>query len=166
MPAELDVLPRLLAVEAERAFPCASHLQVAIHPNALVLCCLAMAGEDTTVHAVAYGRVGSPATVLSIANPRHRTLQYAILERVADEVEAYFGDCRTRGTHPQLWVSSAAGVAHLSMIADYYRMDRRNAKVHRLGELLSYVTERHPHAGQQALFSATSALQISVAMSK
>jgi hypothetical protein len=137
MPAERDVLPRLLAMEAGRAFPRASHLQVAIHPDALVLCCVAMAGEDTTVHAVAFGHVGRPPTLLAIANPRHHTLQYALLERIADRVETYFGECRTRGTHPQIWVSSAAGVAHLGTIADYYRMDKRNARAQRLGGLVS-----------------------------
>jgi hypothetical protein len=48
----LGLVARLRAHEAGRAIRAASHLQVAIQPHALVLTPLAMAGEDTTLHAL------------------------------------------------------------------------------------------------------------------
>src|SRR5690242_1557660 len=57
MSRELELIPRLLAVRDGRAQRRATHLQYALAADALVVCAIALAGEDTTIHAVAWGRV-------------------------------------------------------------------------------------------------------------
>lgn len=159
MAVDLDTVARLAALEQGRAMPVASHLQIAIEPDALVLCCIAMAGEDTTVHIVACGRIGQPATFKSIPDPRYRDDQYDLLTWMGQRVEEYYAECRQRGTHPQLWVSSEAAVKHLDVLSDRLRYNRDRPDVRRFGELLAYATERRPLGGQQVLHAATTALR-------
>lgn len=159
MPGEIDLVARLLAFEKGKASRIASHLQVSIRPDALVLCPLAMAGEDTTVHVVAIGRVGGPPEFKSIPDPRFRSDQYELFTWLAERIEKYFGECRTAGVYPQIWVSSSPVVALLDTLADRLRYNKDDQVVKRFGELLSYATERFPIAGQQALITATGALR-------
>lgn len=159
MAVDLDTVARLAALEQGRAMPVASHLQIAIQPDALVLCCIAMAGEDTTVHIVACGRIGQPATFKSIPDPRYRDDQYDLFTWMSQRIEQYYAECRQRGTHPQIWVSSEAAAKHLDVLSDRLRYNRDRPDIRRFGELLAYATERRPLGGQQVLHAATTALR-------
>jgi hypothetical protein len=119
-----------------------------------------MAGEDTTIHIVAYGRVGQTAKVRCVPDPRKRDEQYTLFEALGIDLERYLETCRRSGRFPQLWVSSGAVVGHLDTLADRLRYNQLNARVRRFGELLSYATGRYPIAGQQALLTATGALRL------
>jgi len=156
---DLETIARLVAFDKGKAVPIASDLQIVIQPDALVLCCIALAGEDTTVHVVACGSIGKPAEFLSVPDPRFRDDQYDLFAWIGQRIEQYYADCRRRGTHPQIWVSSDAAVKHLDVLSDRLRYNRERADVRRLGELLTYATERFPVGGQQALYAATSALR-------
>jgi len=156
----LAIVARLRAFEAGRAVRVASHRQFALQPHGLVVCPVAMAGEDTTVHAVAIGRIGTGPEVRVVPDPRMRDEHYALFEWLGSTVEAYFVECRAAGDFPQLWVSSGAAAGHLDTLADRLRFTRDNPAVRRLGELLSYSTERFPVAGQQTLVTATKALKL------
>lgn len=160
MASEIDLIPRLLAYETGRAQRQATHLQVSVRRDALVVCPLALAGEDTTIHILACGRYGEPARVLCVPDPRNRDDQYALFERFGAILERYYAACREHGTYPQLWVSSGAAASHLDVLADRLRFNRENSRVKRAGELLAYATERLPVAGQQALMAATAALAL------
>ena len=160
MGSDIDMVARLLAFRNGRAERIASHRQVVIKPNAAILCPIAMAGEDTTIHIVAFGRIGAPPEIRCVADPRVRDDQYTLFEWMGDKIERYFQACRTSGDYPQLWVSSTAAASHLDTLADRFRYNRDNVRVRRFGELLSYATERFPVAGQQTLVTATSALRL------
>jgi hypothetical protein len=155
----LAIVARLRAFEAGRAVPTASHRQSVLQPHALIVCLIAMAGEDTTVHAIAVGRIAAPPQVRVVPDPRIRDEHYALFEWFGGIVEAYFAECRAAGDFPQIWVSSGAAAGHLDTLADRLRFTRDQPAVRRLGELLSYATERYPVAGQQALVPATHALR-------
>jgi hypothetical protein len=160
MTSDLTLMARLLAYRDGRAHLRASHRQVAIKPDAYVLCPVALAGEDTTIHCLAYGRVGGPARVLCVPDPRKRDDQYRLFEQLGRDIEAYFDRCRAAGSYPQLWVSSSAAASHLDTLADRLRYNQLNPRVRRFGELLSFPTGRLPIAGQQALMTATGALKL------
>lgn len=160
MPGDLNLLARLLAFRDGRAQRCASHLQVALQQDAWVLCPIAMAGEDTTIHVVAYGRVGAAPRIRCVPDPRKRDDQFALFEALGAYLERYFEDCRRNGGFPQLWVSSGAVAGHLDTLADRLRYNSLNARVRRFGELLSYATGRFPIDGQQTLLTATAALRL------
>lgn len=160
MAGELDLLARLLAYRDGRAYPQASHRQVSIQPDALVLAPLALAGEDTTIHIVAYGPVGRAPRVLCVPDPRKRDNQYGLFAELGADIEGYFRRCRDAGRFPQVWVSSGPVAAHLDTLADRLRYNRLTPSVKRFGELLSYATGRLPVAGQQALPTATGALKL------
>lgn len=158
MPDLINLVGRLRAFERGRAVQIASHLQVNIQSHARVLCPIAMAGEDTTVHAIAVGRIGAAPEIRVVPDPRMRDDHYALIGWVGGLVEDYFMRCRQAGDFPQIWVSSGAAVGHLDTLADRLRFTRDCPPIRRLGELLSYATERYPVAGQQALVPATGAL--------
>lgn len=160
MPREIDLIPRLLAFKHGRAQRIATHLQVAVHPGALVVCPLAMAGEDTTIHIVAWGGIGQSPTISFVPDPRRRDDQYRLFAEFGTAIERYFRACRSKQTYPQLWVSSTAVAGHLDTLADRLRYNREDIQVKRFGELLSYATERYPIAGQQALHTATGVLKL------
>ena len=155
----LAIVARLRAFEAGRAVPTASHRQLVLQRHALVVCPVAMAGEDTTVHAIAVGRIAAPPQVRVVSDPRIRDEHYALFEWFGGIVEPYFAECRAAGDFPQIWVSSGAAAGHLDTLADRLRFTRDQPAVRRLGELLSYTTERYPVAGQQTLVPATHALR-------
>jgi hypothetical protein len=159
MAVDLEIIARLVALEQGRGVPVASHLQVAIQPDALVLCCIALAGEDTSVHIVACGRLGQPAEFRSVPDPRFRDDQYDLFAWIGQRIEQYYAQCRQRLTHPQIWVSSDSAVKHLDVLADRLRYNRDRPDVRRFGELLTYATERYPVGGQQSLHAATAALR-------
>jgi hypothetical protein len=156
----ISLVARMRAFEAGRAVRVAAQRQIMLQPHALVLSTIAMAGEDTTVHAVAVGGIGKPAQVYVVPDPRVRDEHYGLFEWLLTVVEPYFLRCRERADFPQVWVSSGAGIAHLDTLADRLRYNQHNADARRLGELLSYATERSPIAGQQALISAAGALRL------
>ena len=109
----IDLLARLLAYEMGQAQPIATHRQVAIRPDGLVLSPIAMAGEDTTIHVVAIGAIGQPGEVLCVPDPRIRDDQYRLFAALGTRVETYFANRRVEESYPQLWVSSAAAASHL-----------------------------------------------------
>jgi hypothetical protein len=154
----VNLAARLRAFEAGRAWRVASHLQVAIQPHALVICPLAMAGEDTTIHAIAVGAIGAEPQIRVVADPRVRDDQYALVRWLGDIIEDYYQRCRTEGDFPQIWTTSHAAAGHLDVLADRLRFVRDNPPVQRAGALLTYVTERGPVDGQQALMTMTGAL--------
>jgi hypothetical protein len=154
----VNIVARMLAIEAGRAQRVASHLQVNIQPHALVLCPLAMAGEDTTIHAVAIGAIGTQPQIRVVPDPRVRDDQYGLVCWVGDIIEAYYQRCRAAGDYPQIWTGSGAAAGHLDVLADRLRFVRDNAPVQRVGALLTYATERTPVEGQQALMTMTGAL--------
>lgn len=160
MAGELDLVARLLAYEGGRAVSIATHRLMAIRPDAFVLCPLAMAGEDTTVHIVAVGGIGRAPEIYCVADPRVRDEQYDLFAWLGTRIERHFETCRRAGEYPQIWVSSGAVADHLDTLADRQRYNRENAAVKRFGELLSYQTERYPVDGQQALITATGALRM------
>jgi hypothetical protein len=155
----LELIPRLLAYEAGCAQRCASHLQVAIQPHALVVCPLAMAGEDTTIHTVAWGALGTVPRIESVSDPRRRDDQFDLFAKLGATIEEYFEACRRAGTYPQLWVSASPAADHLDLLAERLRYNRERLDVKRFGELVSYCTDRYPVAGQQTLHTATAALR-------
>lgn len=153
-----QVAARLRAMERGQAIPIVTQRQVVIQPHALVLTMLAMAGEDTSVHAVAVGGLGQPADINIVADPRRRDDQYELLRWLLPRFETYFAQCRVAATFPQIWVSSSGALGHLDTLADRLRFTD-DPEVQRLGMLWTYAGERSPVAGQQALISATAALR-------
>ncbi|MEZ5996406.1 MAG: hypothetical protein R3C25_11730 [Hyphomonadaceae bacterium] len=154
----VNIVARMLALEAGRAQRVASHLQFNIQPHALVICPLAMAGEDTTIHAVAIGAIGAEPQIRVVPDPRVRDDQYGLVRWMGDIIEAYYARCRANGDYPQIWAASGAAAGHLDVMADRLRFVRDNAPIQRVGALLTYATERAPVEGQQALMTMTGAL--------
>ncbi len=154
----MELVGRLRAFQAGRAVRAATHRQVTIEAHALVIAPLAMAGEDTTIHAIAIGSVGGPPTIRVVPDPRVRDEHYELIAWMGTLIERYYAICRDNGDHPQIWVSSEAAAGHLDILADRLRFTRDAPAIKRTGELLTYVTERRPVSGQQALMTATGAL--------
>jgi hypothetical protein len=155
----LNVLPRLMAFREGRAVRVASHQRIAICPNGLVICPIAMAGEDTTIHIVACGRIGQAAEIRCVPDPRYRDDQYGLFEWLGEGVTRYFLECQQNRSYPQIWVPSSGAVRLLDTLADRLRFNRENLSVRIFGEMLSYATERFPIDGQQALMTSTGALR-------
>ena len=154
----LNVVARMRAIEKGQAVPIVSQRQVIIQPHARIVTMLSMAGEDTSVHAVAIGRLGMAPQIKVAPDPRRRDDQYELLLWLLPQFEEYYAWCRAEGTFPQIWVSSDGALGHLDTLADRLRFTD-DAQVKRLGELWTYAGERSPIAGQQALISATKALR-------
>lgn len=155
----LHVAARLRALQNGQAVPIVSQRQVVIQPRAKILTLISMAGEDTSVHAAAYGGFGEPAQVVVIADPRSRDDQNALLRQLLPLFEVYYRECRDAGAFPQIWVSSGGALGHLDTLADRLRFTDE-PEIRRLGELWTYAGERSPVAGQQALISASGALRL------
>jgi hypothetical protein len=149
---------KLAAFQQGRAVVLASHQQIVIQPGALVICPLAMAGEDTTIHAIAVGAIGQPPSVRVVPDPRVRDDQYQLVTWFGGIIEQYYARCRATGDFPQLWTTSGGAAGHLDVLADRFRFVRDNPSVKRTGDLLTYATERAPVHGQQALMTMTGAL--------
>jgi hypothetical protein len=109
MTDELDLVARLRALASGRAQRVASHMQVAVRPDALVLACLAMAGEDTTIHAVACGRVGAPPEVWGVPDPRYRDDQYRLFAALGAGSSATTRRAGTTGPTPSCGSPRAPG---------------------------------------------------------
>ncbi|MBY0611097.1 MAG: hypothetical protein K2P80_02825 [Beijerinckiaceae bacterium] len=154
----LSVVARMRALEKGEAVPIVSQRQVIIQPHARIVTMLSMAGEDTSVHAVAIGRLGVAPQIKVAPDPRRRDDQYELLLWLLPQFEDYYTWCRKKETFPQIWVSSYSALGHLDTLADRLRFTD-DARVKRLGELWTYAGERSPIAGQQALISATIALR-------
>jgi hypothetical protein len=154
----INLVGRLRAHREGRAVRAATHRQVTIAPHALIIAPLAMAGEDTAIHAIAIGQIDERPLVRTVPDPRVRDDQYKLVEWVGAKIEDYYATCRDSGDHPQFWVSSGAAAGHLDILADRLRFTRDAPRIKRAGELLTYATERYPVDGQQALVTATGAL--------
>lgn len=154
----INLVARIRSFDTGRAVRVASHQQVVIQPHALVICPLAMAGEDTTIHAIAVGAIGAIPQIRIVPDPRVRDDQYELILWLGTILEDYFQRCRMAGDFPQIWVGSGAAAGHLDVLADRLRFVRDNPSVQRVGALLTYATERAPIKGQQALMSMTGVL--------
>lgn len=154
----VQVVARLRALQRGQAVPVVSQRQLVIQPHARILTLLAMAGEDTSVHAAALGCFGAPPEINVVADPRRRDDQYALLRWLLPFFEEYYAECLAGGTFPQIWVSSTGALGHLDTLADRLRFTDED-DIKRLGALWTYAGERSPVAGQQALISATMALR-------
>ncbi|WP_375396404.1 hypothetical protein [uncultured Sphingomonas sp.] len=154
-----QVTARLRALQRGQAVPIVSQRQVVIQPDARIITLLAMAGEDTSVHAAAIGRFGDAPQIGIVADPRRRDDQYGLLRWMLPMFETCYAECRAAGTFPQLWVSSAGALGHLDTLADRLRFTDE-PDIQRLGELWTYAGERSPIDGQQALISASGALRM------
>jgi len=154
----VHVVARLRALQRGQAVPVVSQRQLVIQPHARILTLLAMAGEDTSVHAAALGRFGEAPQINVVADPRQRDDQYGLLRWLLPQFEDYYATCRAAGTFPQIWVASAGALGHLDTLADRLRFTDE-PDIQRLGTLWTYAGERSPVAGQQALISATAALR-------
>jgi len=163
MPDDLEFIARLLAFGTGRAMPLASHRRVAIQPEALVVCPLAMAGADGALHAVALGRLGAGAELRAVPDPRVHADQGALAAWLGARLEAYCTARWAAGSYPQTWVASAAAARQLEVVADRWRFNGGQPGVRRAGQLLAYLTGRLPVAGQQTLLTATGALQAHLA---
>lgn len=155
----IHVAARLRALQRGQAVPIVSQRQIVIQPHARILTLLAMAGEDTSVHAAALGRFGEPAQIIVVADPRRRDDQNDLLRRLLPHFEDYYAECRAAETFPQIWVSSAGALGHLDTLADRLRFTDE-PDIQRLGTLWTYAGERSPVAGQQALIGASGALRL------
>lgn len=157
--AELvNLVARLRARERGQAVAIVNQRQQLILPDALILTMLSMAGEDTSVHAIAIGQAGQPAEIAAAGDPRDRDAQYALLRWLLPRVESYFSACLAAGSFPQIWVSSAGALGHLDTLADRLRFTDE-PDIQLLGLLLSYCGGRSFVAGQQTLMCATGALR-------
>ncbi|MDF1667617.1 MAG: hypothetical protein P1V97_38120 [Planctomycetota bacterium] len=158
MASDLDLVARLLSYEQGHAVPKSSHRHLAIHDDALVFCPIMMAGEESTIHALAIGRIGTAPKIRVVPDPRLRADQFKLFEWLAKGFEHYFQSCRDSGVHPQIWVSSRPVLTLLDTLAERLRYNRDYPVVRRFGELLTYATDRLNIAGQQALIDCSSAL--------
>jgi hypothetical protein len=160
MKDDLELVARLRAYESGRAVRFASHLHLALRPDALLFCPLSMAGEDTTIHCIALGTVGTRPRLLWVPDPRYRDDQYRLFTQLAEIIEPYFQRCFAQHTFPQLWVSSGAAAKLIDVLADRLRFNQQNMRVKQLGELLTYLSLRYGFKGQQSLLVATEALRL------
>ncbi len=157
--SDLDVVTRLRAIRQGRAQLVTTHRQAALHAHALVLAPVAMAGENVTVHAIAYGRVGQiTPTILTVPDPRRRDDQGRLLRRLAHDIDVYVRDCQQQGCYPQLIVSCYAAAQYLDLLSERLRRLRDDPDVQWMGEYLAHATHRLPVPGQQALHMATRVL--------
>lgn len=154
----LSIVARMRALEQGQAVPIVSQRQVLIQPHARIVTMLSMAGEDTSVHAVAIGRLGVAPQIKVAPDPRRRDDQYELLRWLLPQFEDYYARCRADGTFPQIRVSSDGALGHLDTLADRLRFTD-DAVIKRLGGLWTYAGERSAVAGQHALISVTAALR-------
>jgi len=167
----LDVAARFRAAETNTAVRLGRVASAAISSAPYVFVGLSLAGEDATLHAVRFGRLGeAPIIDESVIDPRDRSAQYALFATIA---AAFFNICeeaRLEGTFPQIIVANESSAKHLSFLADrtLYLQDAQHATdaerertgmVNIFGRYLSYFTMRAPIARQQALLSATRLLR-------
>ena len=70
MPDMMRVAAQLEALHGGRAVPVAGTRRAVIKGGAYVICPISMAGEDATVHAVAFGRLGHAPEIRVVPDPR------------------------------------------------------------------------------------------------
>lgn len=157
--ADIRTVAQLLAYQTGRAQPFASHLQLSLQDDALILAFLSMTGEDATLHIAALGGVNGPAQLFFVPDPRDKREQYNMVKRLAQPLLRYFEDCRQRGVFPQLWLSSNSAAEHLSRVGQRMVAPKVQADVQALGRVLAYLYRRFSTGGQQTLISATQALR-------
>lgn len=88
----VHVAARLRALQRGQAVPIVAQRQLVIQPHARILTLLAMAGEDTSVHAAALGRFGYSPEINVVADPRRRDDQYGLLRWLLPLFEAYYAE--------------------------------------------------------------------------
>lgn len=159
MADEFALALRMLAFDRGRAQPLAGRRRVAVRRDAWVLCPLAMAGEDTAVHAVACGPLAKRTPlVYSVPDPRRRDELFGLFAWLGALLGPYAEACLRAGAYPQIWVPSRAAVSLLDTLGEYLWHAAGPPELKPLGRLLVYAAGRAPVAGQQALHAATDVL--------
>lgn len=171
-----ELIARLEAQNAGRARVLVASRRVTVRPDALILCPVMLAGEPTTIHAVAVGQRTGPPQVLCIPDPRNRTEQYALFAALADILERYCADCAARATYPQVWVTASAVVTLLDTIADRIwagssvapgagasaaaaaAVTTNWARAKQFAQMMHYLAERSARTGQLTLLAAAAVL--------
>lgn len=155
-----ELIARLRAIMAGRAQLWATHCKLAIQPHAQVFSAVAMAGEDTTIHACMMGRIGRPPIYYCVPDARRRDDQHRLFHLLGTRLESYLQECRQQQTFPQLIVPSQAAVGLLDRVSERLRGGRHvDDRLKRVGNYLAYFTERYLNPGQQALHAATLAMR-------
>ncbi|HEU4410569.1 MAG TPA: hypothetical protein VFS43_35265 [Polyangiaceae bacterium] len=159
MADEFALALRMLAFDRGRAQPLAARRRVAVRREAWVLCPLAMAGEETAVHAVACGPIAKrEPLVYSVPDPRRRDELFGLFAWLGARLAPYAEASLRAGAYPQIWVPSRAAVALLDTLGEYLWHAPGPPELKALARLLVYATGRAPVAGQQALHAATEVL--------
>ncbi len=168
-----DAQLRLEAWQRRRAVVRAGALHAAVRPDALIVCPLAMAGEDPSLHAVAVGRIGAPMKLLCAPDPRAPRHQLELYARLHRELEPHVRAAMSldgETAFPQLIVPSGSAAAILGGLAgrlpwlpepdgDGARDARRHhADAVALGRILVHYAKRWPVEGQQSVLSASALL--------
>jgi hypothetical protein len=152
---------RLVAYGAGRAQLAHTHARVLIQPHAAVVAAVEMPGEDTTLHAVAFGRPGrmDPLRLLAVADPRERAAEHEMFAFAHAYLARYLEWCEANGVSAQIIVTSRAALAHLTNIAQDLRVAEWNPVVAGFAADLTYFVEREAVPGQQAVVVMTELLR-------
>jgi hypothetical protein len=158
MQSDLDLLLQLQAARTGRAQRAASRLSFALMPHALIVAPIAMAGEDGSLHAVAYARPGGRTHFMFCPDPRERDLQDELLIRFGRIIDRQVEICVSEDEFPQLIVPSGSAAELLETIADLVRFREEIDPLRRMGSFLAWNASRRFQQGQQALLVAPSLL--------
>lgn len=144
--------------QAVRAF---THRRIVLQPHALFVTALQFPGEDNTILAAAIGDRSrrAPLRILGTPDPRLREEEFETIARFAALLERYYRRCERDGVAPQLVLTSAASLRHLTNIADDLRFGERAPTVAAFATALSYFTMRAQVPDQQAVVVMTSVLR-------
>ena len=155
-----ETIARLRAIEQSQAQLIAGRRRVTVQPDARVVCALDMAGEVAAPHIIAWGRLGEPARVVCIAEPRNRDALAVLFHRALGWLPRYMEGCRDGvGLEwPQLIVPGRPTARLIALLADRLSYTRGDRRLRRIGRLLTYFAEREAESGQQALLTATGML--------
>ena len=158
MSLDLRMVGRLLAWQRGRAVLTASHRRVAILPEARVLCPLQLAGEDATLHAVAWGPLDGDPVVEVVPDPRARADQHRLFAWLGAELDGWMQDLVAREAAPQLWLPSGAALDLLDLLAERLRSPVPDAPGARLSRALGLLLRQSHLEGSQVVVVATEAL--------
>lgn len=158
MSLDLGLVARLLAWRRGRAVPVASHRRVAISPSARILCPLQLAGEDATLHALAWGGPQGEPEVRCVPDPRVRDRQHALFAWLGERLETWLRESVNAGQLPQLWLPSTAALSLLDLLEERNRGAEEGAPGFRLRQALALLLRQAHLDGCQAVVVATEVL--------
>ena len=143
--------------------------QLAVFSDDLwIICPLAMAGEDPSLHAVLLGPRGQKPQLLVAPDPRSPRSRLEMLSRLYKVLGPHVERCLAKnGALPQLVVPSSSAADVLLGLADWlpYLQDQEGKKLQQwtedaraLGTLFQLYSQRSRLTGQQLLLSASGLL--------